>query len=201
MQYPGIIDRNTRNRPRIRKHQLKRGSQLLTASLAHENQTLKFGNRQLSHQKISFSYTYFYLKIMAATPFCTGEFPEDYDYLAPDGSEIRLLPKNKPFKGENGGLEGRELVHCTLPSGSVSQTVKHKLVEEIWYFLSGEGTVWRKQGNHEDEIAVSNGTGLIIPSGVHFQFRNQGEKPLQFLIATMPPWLRADEAISVNNRW
>ena len=56
---------------------------------------------------------------------------ESYDYLAPDGSEIRLLPN----------VKGGGMCHCTLPPGKKSLAVKHKTVEEIWYFLSGQGEV------------------------------------------------------------
>jgi mannose-6-phosphate isomerase-like protein (cupin superfamily) len=59
---------------------------------------------------------------------------EDYDYLAPDGSEIRLLPTFEP-----GGL-----CHCTLPDGMTSKALKHKTVDDIWYILEGNGEVARK---------------------------------------------------------
>ena len=57
----------------------------------------------------------------------------DADYLAPDGSEIRLLP----------AMKGGGLCHCTLPVGKTSAPVAHRQVEEIWYVASGEGEVWR----------------------------------------------------------
>lgn len=52
----------------------------------------------------------------------TKVIASEYDYLAPDGSEIRLLAD----------LEGGGLAHCTLPSGRVSVAQRHKTVEEIW---------------------------------------------------------------------
>jgi hypothetical protein len=52
-----------------------------------------------------------------------------YDYLAPDGSEIRLLPE----------VGGGGLCHCILPVGKVSKAVSHKTVDEICYFLSCQG--------------------------------------------------------------
>ena len=51
------------------------------------------------------------------------------DVLAPDGSEIRLLPQTT----------GGSMVHCTLPPGAVSLAVTHRTVDELWYVLSGEG--------------------------------------------------------------
>ncbi|MDE2950156.1 MAG: cupin domain-containing protein [Chloroflexota bacterium] len=110
---------------------------------------------------------------------------DDYDALAPDGSEIRLLHQ----------LEGASVVHCTLPVGAVSIPVTHRTVEEIWYFLGGQGQVWRVQGSREQVLDARPGVSLTIPLGTHFQFRNTGDVPLEFVIATTPPWPGEDEAI------
>lgn len=123
--------------------------------------------------------------------FETKQLTEQYDYLAPDGSEIRLLPVMK-----RGGL-----AHCVLPPGIVSSAVAHKTVEEIWYFLSGQGQVWRKQGDREECADVAAGVSLTIPLGTHFQFRNTGAEPLCFIIATMPPWPGEGEAVKVADYW
>jgi mannose-6-phosphate isomerase-like protein (cupin superfamily) len=117
--------------------------------------------------------------------------PEKYDYLAPDGSEIRLLLD----------LKGGGLAHCTLPSGGVSSAVKHKTVEEIWYFLEGTGQVWRKQGDQNGVVDLNPGVCVTIPVGTHFQFRNTGDGPLRFIIATTPPWPGEEEASTVDGRW
>ena len=103
--------------------------------------------------------------------------PTHYDYLAPDQSEIRLLLNTK----------GGGLCHCTLPPGQTSTAVTHKTVDEIWYFLQGQGEVWRKQDDQEECVTVEPGVCLTIPLGTHFQFRNTGEENLCFVIATMPP--------------
>jgi len=98
-----------------------------------------------------------------------------------------LLPRMK-----SGGLR-----HCTLPAGKTSLAVKHKTVEEIWYFLEGKGEVWRKHGDHEEVATVEPGISLTIPLGTHFQFRNTGSGPLCFIIVTMPPWPGPEEAARV----
>jgi mannose-6-phosphate isomerase-like protein (cupin superfamily) len=113
------------------------------------------------------------------------------DELAPDGSEIRVLSRTK----------GGSVCHCTLPAGKTSSAVRHKTVEEIWYFLEGQGEVWRKLGVQEVVTKVQPGMSLTIPIGAHFQFRSTGVEPLTFLIATMPPWPGADEAVRVGNYW
>lgn len=124
--------------------------------------------------------------------FESKRVPTDYDLLAPDGSEIRLLHS----------LSGASVVHCALPVGAVSTPVKHRTVEEVWFFLSGAGQVWRKQGEHEIVLDVNAGLSLTIPLGAQFQFRNTGDVPLEFIIATTPPWPGEDEAIVLDaGRW
>jgi mannose-6-phosphate isomerase-like protein (cupin superfamily) len=79
--------------------------------------------------------------------------------------------------------------------------VRHKTVEEIWYFVQGEGQVWRKYGATAQVTDVRAGTALKIPYQAHFQFRNTGKKDLVFLIVTMPAWPGPEEAIEVKDEW
>ncbi len=119
------------------------------------------------------------------------QLPKDYDTLAPDGSEIRLL--TQATRGS--------MVHCTLQPGEVSAPVAHRTVEEVWYCLSGAGQVWRRQGDSERVVDVGPGASLAIPVGAHFQFKATGDTPLRFIIVTMPPWPGAHEAYPVPGRW
>lgn len=114
--------------------------------------------------------------------------PERPDYLAPDGSEIQLLPT----------MRGGGLAHCTLPPGGVSKPVYHRTVEEIWYCIEGDGKVWRRQDEREEVTSFSTGVSLTIPTGTHFRFRNTGDTPLRFIISTMPPWPGASEAVQLQ---
>ncbi|MCY4625375.1 MAG: cupin domain-containing protein [Chloroflexi bacterium] len=116
---------------------------------------------------------------------------EGVDTTAPDGSEVRFL-----LRGERG-----ELNHFTLPPGATSGAVAHRAIEEIWYFLSGAGEMWRSDGASEETLAVGPGVCVDIATGVGFQFRNTGPEPLTFLIATMPPWPGAEEAYAVEGKW
>jgi mannose-6-phosphate isomerase-like protein (cupin superfamily) len=83
----------------------------------------------------------------------------------------------------------------------MSVAVCHKTVEEAWYFIEGQGEVWRKQGKREEVVEVKNGVCISIPTGTHFQFRNTGNEPLKFLITTMPAWPGENEAFRVKNHW
>ena len=122
----------------------------------------------------------------------TVRLPKLYTVLAPDGSEIRELVQ----------VSRGSMVHCTLPPGAVSKPVSHRTVEEVWYFLSGRGQVWRKSGGDESVMDVESGVSLTIETGTHFQFRNTSpDEPLSFIITTMPPWPGPDEAYQVTGHW
>jgi len=92
--------------------------------------------------------------------FDTKQLPVDRDVVAPDGSDVRILL----------GLKGGGMAHFELPPGQTSTAVAHKTVEEIWFFLTGRGEMWRKQNGREEVVAVEPGLCLTIPLGTHFQF-------------------------------
>jgi mannose-6-phosphate isomerase-like protein (cupin superfamily) len=110
---------------------------------------------------------------------------DEYDYCAPDGSEIRLL-----VSGEHGGL-----AHCVLPAGNVSKPVRHRTVEELWYVLEGTGEIWRGRDNETRVDAVRGGDSIRIPVGTEFQFRAAQASDLKLLLTTMPPWPGPQEAV------
>ena len=70
-----------------------------------------------------------------------------------------------------------------------------------WYFLSGEGEMWRKQGDREEVVRVGYGVCLTIPLGTHFQFRTVGVEALVAVVVTMPPWPGEDDAFVVEAIW
>jgi len=79
--------------------------------------------------------------------------------------------------------------------------VRHRTVEEIWYFLRGRGEMWRKCGERAEVVAVAAGACITIPLGTEFQFRAAGEEPLAAIGATIPPWPGAGEATIVSGPW
>lgn len=107
------------------------------------------------------------------------------DAIAPDGSRIRLLVTD---------ARQASLVEVTLPAGDVSRPVRHRTVEEIWFFLEGRGRAWVDGEIHE----VGPGSRLVIPTGRPFQFAAGPEGPLRFLCYTSPPWPGPEEAVSVE---
>lgn len=123
--------------------------------------------------------------------FDTKALPADFQSLAPDGSEVRILL----------GLSRGQMAHFQLRGGQTSSAVVHRTVEEIWYFLGGEGEMWRAQDGRESIVDVAPGICLSIPLGTRFQFRASGSEPLQAVAVTMPPWPGNDEAMVVDGPW
>ena len=85
--------------------------------------------------------------------FETLRLPANYDHIALDQSQIRELPRMK--RGS--------MAHCNLSPQRTSIVIKHKTIEEIWYFLQGQGQVWRKQGAREEVVDISPGISLTLP--------------------------------------
>ena len=113
------------------------------------------------------------------------------DVIAPDGCEVRILAQTP-----HGSM-----AHFTLGPGQVARAVAHRTVEELWFFLSGTGRMWRSQGGEETTVEVAPGVSLSIPSGTRFQLRNDGAVPLPAVAVTMPPWPGEQEAYFVEGRW
>jgi len=125
------------------------------------------------------------------TDFETRLLPVDRDAVAPDGSEVRILL----------GLKGGGMAHFSLGPGQTSKAFTHRTIEEIWFFVSGRGEMWRKQGARETVEDVEAGTCVTIPLGTRFQFRSVGSEPLAAVAVTMPPWPGEDEAVVVEGVW
>lgn len=123
--------------------------------------------------------------------FVTRILNDEPDATAPDGSEVRLLAATS--RGS--------MAHFELPEDTVSKAVAHHTVEEVWFFTAGEGSFWRKNETAEETIKVHPGISISIPAGTHFQFRSEGDEPLEAVGVTMPPWPGDDEAYPVEGIW
>lgn len=123
--------------------------------------------------------------------FSTKHLPDTPDAIAPDGSNVRILLE----------LMGGGMAHFELAAGEVSTAVAHRTVEEIWFFLSGSGEMWRRQNQSERVVPVHAGICITIPIGTHFQFRSFGQEPLVAIGVTMPPWPGECEAYVVEGKW
>lgn len=117
--------------------------------------------------------------------------PVNYDIVAPDGSFVRVLL----------AATGGSMAHFELPPGSTSCAVQHRTVDEIWFFLSGEGEFWREKNGTEEIVTVHADVCITIPVGTQFQFRTIGSKSLVAVAITMPLWPGDGEAISIKGIW
>ena len=108
------------------------------------------------------------------------------DAVAPDGSEIyfRVVDAKRA-----------SVVEVVLGPGKTSRPVKHRMVEEVWYFVGGTGEVWVEPAIR----AVAPGDIVVIPTDTAFQFRAIGDEPLRFVCYTSPPWPGEGEAVAVEN--
>ena len=123
--------------------------------------------------------------------FDSMKLPLERTEVAPDGSEVRLLLV----------LAAGGMAHFQLPPGETSRATMHRTVEEIWYFLSGRGEMWREQGGRAEIVEVAPGVCLTIPLGTRFQFRSFDGEPMAAIGATMPPWPGEGEAIEAQGPW
>jgi mannose-6-phosphate isomerase-like protein (cupin superfamily) len=125
------------------------------------------------------------------TEFETRHLPSAKSTTAPDGSHVRLLL----------GSKGGGMAHFELGPNQISKAVTHRTVEEIWYFLSGRGEMWRSQDGRSEIVDVYPGLCLTIPLQTHFQFRSFGSEPLAAIGVTMPPWPGDGEVDFVAGEW
>jgi mannose-6-phosphate isomerase-like protein (cupin superfamily) len=123
--------------------------------------------------------------------FQTKRLPVQPDAVAPDGSDVRVLP----------GVVGGGLAHFELGPNQTSVAVVHRTVEEIWYFLQGRGEMWRRLGERAEIVEVGTGVCITIPLGTEFQFRSFGYESLAAIGATTPPWPGSGEATLVDGCW
>ncbi len=113
------------------------------------------------------------------------------DVIAADGSEVRILCAT---------ARGSMAAFALMPD-AVSRAVAHRTIEEIWFVTRGRGRMWRKGGGGEETTELRPGLSLTIPVGVHFQFRNDGDEPLEAVAVAMPPWPGEGEVYPVDGIW
>lgn len=123
--------------------------------------------------------------------FSIGSLPALPDVVAPDGSDVRLLA----VLGQGG------VAHFELAAGQVSVPVRHRTVDEVWYFVAGRGEMALRWEDVEEIGAVEPGVCVTIPAGTRFQFRALGDEPLSAVGVTMPPWPGDGEAVTADGPW
>lgn len=121
----------------------------------------------------------------------TRRLAEEPDEFAPDGAEVRFLARTATAS----------MAEFRLPPGLTAHAVRHRTVDEVWFVVSGQGELWRQQGDHSTTVALLPGTSISIEVGTSFQFRNVADAPLSVVGTTMPPWPGDDEAELITGAW
>ena len=117
------------------------------------------------------------------------ELPAAPTAVAPDGSDVRVL-----LGTARGGL-----AHFEFAPDQVAPAIRHRTVDEVWYFVKGTGRMWTS-GGPDDGVEVGPDSCVSIPVGDSFQVRT-GAEPLAAVAVTMPPWPGEDEAEIVAGPW
>jgi mannose-6-phosphate isomerase-like protein (cupin superfamily) len=126
-----------------------------------------------------------------AQSFATKSLPLVPDAIAPDGSEVRVLLS----------LSRGSLANFRLAPGQTSVAVAHNTIEEIWFFVEGRGTMWRRLDGRDETVDLEPGVCVTIPVGTRFQFKSLGPDSLAAVGVSMPPWPGKGESYFVDGPW
>ena len=102
-------------------------------------------------------------------------------FVTKDGSTIRSI-----LDRSNAPVEQQSLAEATVPAGTTTERHYHKLSEEFYFLLEGEGTMEVDGENRE----VRPGDAVLIPAGAWHQIT--ATKDLRFLCCCAPPYSHDD---------
>ncbi len=102
-------------------------------------------------------------------------------FITRDGSTIRSI-----LDRANAPVEQQSLAEATVPAGNTTERHHHKLSEEFYFLLEGEGTMEIEGGSRE----VGTGDAILIPAGAWHQIT--ATKDLRFLCCCAPPYSHDD---------
>jgi mannose-6-phosphate isomerase-like protein (cupin superfamily) len=106
-------------------------------------------------------------------------------FTTKDGSTIRsILDKT------NAPVENQSLAEATVPVGQPTQCHFHKLSEELYFILEGNG----KMEINGEERDVGPGDAILIPPGAWHQIT--ASQTLRFLCCCAPPYSHEDTYFS-----
>jgi|TARA_B100000959_G_C14724328_1_gene518266 mannose-6-phosphate isomerase-like protein (cupin superfamily) len=102
-------------------------------------------------------------------------------FITRDGSTIRSI-----LDRANAPVEQQSLAEATVPAGNTTERHHHKLSEEFYFLLEGEGTMEIEGESRE----VGTGDAILIPAGAWHQIT--ATKDLRFLCCCAPPYSHDD---------
>lgn len=117
-------------------------------------------------------------------------------YLSP------IHPENEPIRTKTGEIiyeligkavtstpdTNHSLARIIIPPGKSSHPHFHKVSEETYYVLDGEG----QMSLDDNEFSIKSGQACHIAPGEIHQISNPGEGDLVFLAVCVPPWVPDD---------
>jgi mannose-6-phosphate isomerase-like protein (cupin superfamily) len=107
-------------------------------------------------------------------------------FTTKDGSEIRELLAHR-----NSAIVNQSLAEARLPPGASTTPHYHRVTEEIYYLLEGEGRM-RIDGETRN---VTPGDAIAIPPGAVHQITNTGGGVLKFLCCCAPGYEHDDTVL------
>ena len=102
-------------------------------------------------------------------------------FTTKDGSTIRSI-----LDRTNAPVQNQSLAEATVPVGRPTERHYHKLSEEFYCSLEGQGTM-ESEG---ETRAVGSGDAILIPPGAWHQIT--ATQPLRFLCCCAPPYSHED---------
>ncbi len=108
-------------------------------------------------------------------------------FTTKDGSEIRELLAHR-----NSCIRNQSLAEARLPAGASTTAHFHPLTEEIYYILSGQGSM--RIGT--ETSPVGPGDAIAIPPGAEHQITNTGSETLTFLCCCAPGYEHDDTVLN-----
>ena len=105
-------------------------------------------------------------------------------FITRDGSTIRSI-----LDRANAPVEQQSLAEATVPAGTTTERHHHKVSEEFYFLLEGEGTMEIDGENRE----VRPGDAVLIPAGAWHQIT--ATKDLRFLCCCAPPYEHDDTVL------
>ena len=104
-------------------------------------------------------------------------------FTTKDGSTIRSI-----LDLTNAPVQNQSLAEASLKLGQATDRHYHKVSEEIYFLLEGQG---RMEIDGSERI-VTPGDAILIPPGAWHQITATSEEPLRFLCCCAPPYDHAD---------
>ncbi len=112
---------------------------------------------------------------------------EQPPFTTADGSTIRSL-----LDRTNAPVENQSLAEASLPPGGATQRHYHRLSEEFYFILEGDG-IMEIDG---EEQPVGQGDAILIPPGAWHQIRTGTDRGVRFLCCCAPPYAHEDTYFS-----